>query len=140
MYDFIVIGRHMASVPAFELNTDSALPSIMSVEKANQGPLLHLLVILYGSRKHEEVSVNRFKGYDQRRVEIDMRLRLPRKGMGPAEIAQFGQYFMGTNYQSFKHSQKWGCEFCGALVANLRCAITLIEAEQTNLRVCLKAR
>lgn len=39
----------------------------MSLEKANTGPIMHLLVILYGSRKREEVSFDRF-GQHQRRV------------------------------------------------------------------------
>ena len=85
----------------------------MSVEKANTGPVMHLLVILYGSRKREEVSLDRF-GEHQRRVEIDMRPRLPRPGMTPLEISQWAHHFVGVNYQSFKHSQKWHCEYCGA--------------------------
>ncbi|KZV64699.1 hypothetical protein PENSPDRAFT_587942 [Peniophora sp. CONT] len=73
---------------------------------------MHLLVILYGSRKREEVSLERFNGDQQRRVEIDMKPRLPRSGMTPSEVYEWARHFVGANYQSFKHSQKWHCEYC----------------------------
>ncbi|KAH9925738.1 uncharacterized protein B0H18DRAFT_365383 [Fomitopsis serialis] len=72
---------------------------------------LHLLLILYGSAKGDSSSDDRF-GQDQRRAEVDIRLKLPRAGMRPPEIDSYAREFVGLNYASIKHTQKWHCEFC----------------------------
>ncbi|KAI0030903.1 hypothetical protein K488DRAFT_53240 [Vararia minispora EC-137] len=73
-----------------------------------------LQLIIYGSREFEDVSeAVRFSDpQHQRRVEIELHPRLPRAGMSPGEIKEWGDTFVGTHYLTFKHSQKWHCEFC----------------------------
>lgn len=72
---------------------------------------LHLLLLLYGSRRRDPVADDRY-GEHQRRVEVEIRLKLPRMGMSPPEILQVGRIVCGQHYQSIKHTQKWHCEFC----------------------------
>lgn len=98
-------------------------------------PFLNILLIIHGSRKHAD-----FDSEYDRRVEIDMRLHLPRSGMSGPEIEQFGRDFVFYHYTSLKHSQKWHCEFCGEFTVSKCETISLIGAGQTSLRVCLKAK
>ncbi|TFY63499.1 hypothetical protein EVJ58_g3213 [Rhodofomes roseus] len=79
----------------------------MSQKPLPDGPeYLHLLLLLYGSKKDDQLSDDRF-GQDQRRVEVDLRLKLPRTDMHPPEIDRYAREFVGLNYASVKHTQKW---------------------------------
>lgn len=78
----------------------------------NTGPVMDITIIMYGSKKGETVSDDRF-GDHQRRVEIKLSPRLPRPGMTSQEISRWANDLFSLCYPTFKHSQKWHCEFCG---------------------------
>ncbi|KZV64725.1 hypothetical protein PENSPDRAFT_656314 [Peniophora sp. CONT] len=97
-----------------ELSDDDELPwpkKAVTHAWQNTGPLMDITIIVYGSKKGEDMSDDRF-GEHQRRVEIELSPRLPRAGMSSQEISKWGNDLFSLNYPAFKHSQKWYCEFC----------------------------
>jgi hypothetical protein len=109
-------------------------------KKPATGPAVHYLIIAYGSREGEPVSDARY-GKDQRRLELDLRLKLPRAGMRVDDIQLFVKAWLQENYRRIKHryvlspcsrsfavlrscSQSWHCEFCGASIPRSRSAPT----------------
>ena len=115
--------------------------SATSMSTLPDGPnYLHLTMILYGSTKEDPVSdTHRFTGYDQRRVEIDFRLKLPRLAMTLEEIQFYAQRYTALHHRSIKHTQKWYCEFCGERCRPCPTCIvgrTSAHDAQTNLRGC----
>jgi hypothetical protein len=62
----------------------------------------HYLIICYGSREGDPIGDERF-GPDQRRLEIDFRIRLPCAEMEPVEIREYVNEWIYMHYPDIKH-------------------------------------
>jgi hypothetical protein len=63
---------------------------------------MHCLVICYGSKDSDPLGDERY-GRDQRRLEIDLRLKLPRPGMSAREIGTYTNTWLMQHYHNIKH-------------------------------------
>jgi hypothetical protein len=68
------------------------------------GQTAHYLIICYGSRESDPLGDERY-GRDQRRMELDLRLKLPRAGMRPDEVEALASTWLHKNYANIKHRQ-----------------------------------
>ncbi|KAI0066238.1 hypothetical protein BV25DRAFT_1797413 [Artomyces pyxidatus] len=83
-------------------------------------PVLNLLIIVYGSSSTDPVSDSRY-GAHQRRLELELRPKLPMIGMSPAEISTWTSALVRRIHPDVKHSQRWHCEFCDKLALETSC-------------------
>lgn len=84
----------------------------------NAGPVLDLLIIAYGSSADDPAGDSRFYRPDQRRVEVKLAPRAPVSAAGDLRrMHEWSQGVLRNAIPDVKHSQRWHCEFCGALCA-----------------------
>ncbi|KIY63298.1 hypothetical protein CYLTODRAFT_426209 [Cylindrobasidium torrendii FP15055 ss-10] len=89
----------------------------MSLKAASDpGTVVELTVIIYGSSSRDPADwAERFpgNGWDQRRLELQLRPRIPLHAMGSLESkTKWMDAFLISIAPDAKHSRNWRCEFC----------------------------
>ncbi|KAJ7579745.1 hypothetical protein C8J56DRAFT_963519 [Mycena floridula] len=72
-----------------------------------------LLIIVYGSCSRDPDTDERFSGYEQRRVEISLKPKIPLSATVSMQAKhEWMNFFLLGIGLDVKHSRNWRCEFC----------------------------